>query len=146
MPTCKSLRTRHDTLGPQDQVSPDYSASAKRIGQADRREARHAPWYDQPDQLALDSATRTRPHCANREIPSAACGNMDLVAFELADGKFYFFGIDPEACKSIFLQRTWRGLGLARHLWWTELVFAPPPRWGIERAKKELVLAASGVP
>ena len=38
-----------------------------------------------------------------------------LIALGLAAEQFQFFDIDPKMCKSIFLQRVRRGLGLALH-------------------------------
>ena len=46
----------------------------------------------------------------------------DLIDFQLADGHFQFFDIDHGTCKYIFPQQVRRGLGLAMHRGWAQLM------------------------
>ena len=59
---------------------------------------------------------------AYAELSSAFHVIADLIASQIADGHLQFFDIDHGMCKSIFLQRDRKRLGLALHRGWVKLV------------------------
>ena len=56
------------------------------------------------------------------ELTSAFHEVIDLIASELADENPYFFDIKRGTCKSIFLQKIRRGMGLALIRGWAKLM------------------------